>query len=146
MAFNIFQKKKDTRQADAGFAQTKQTDFHKKSAISGADKDDSLKDAKIISAGSATILHDIILRPRITEKATIMTESGAYAFNVAPSASKVEIKKAISEIYKVTPKKIRVAKIKSKNVRNRKTGVRGVKSGGKKAYVYLKEGESINLV
>ncbi len=92
-------------------------------------------------------LSHVILRPRITEKGAIAAESGVYVFDVAKDASKDMIKEAIHNIYKVSPKKIRVTKIPNKSVRVRgERGKRGVKSGGKKAYVYLKKGDRIEFV
>ena len=85
-----------------------------------------------------------ILKPRITEKASFITEDGAYTFDVDPRANKSEIKKAFKEMYKVTPKKIRIITIPAKQMfaRNRQ----GSTSGGKKAIVFLKEGERIEFV
>jgi large subunit ribosomal protein L23 len=87
---------------------------------------------------------DVLLRPRITEKGTIVSAHRAYAFNVAPWANKREIAAAVMAAYKVTPTKVTVARIprKSRFVR----GKWGVKTGGKKAYVFLKEGEEIEFV
>ncbi len=100
--------------------------------------------------GPATsgILHrslaDVLIRPRITEKGTIVSAHRAYAFNVAEWANKHEIAAAVRAAYKVTPTKVTVARIprKSRFVR----GKWGVKVGGKKAYVFLKEGEKIEFV
>lgn len=92
-------------------------------------------------------LSRIIVQPRITEKAAIVSENGAYVFDVAKDATKTMIKEAIEAIYKVSPKKIRITKVPNKMVRIRgERGKRGVKSGGKKAYVYLKKGDSIQFV
>lgn len=86
----------------------------------------------------------VLARPRITEKATMLAGSNAYAFEVATSATKREIAAAVKEKYNVTPIKVAIVRIPSKQVivRNRK----GVKRGGKKAYVYLKKGETIEFV
>lgn len=101
------------------------------------------KDA-VAYAGSTNLSH-VILRPRITEKATMHSEQGVYAFDVADGANKPQIMQAIRSLYKVTPRKVRVVVFPSKIKRSARTGKRGVKSGGKKAYVYLKRGETINL-
>mgnify|MGYP003294108986 CR=1 FL=1 len=44
---------------------------------------------------------EIIIRPIITEKSTSITESGKYTFEVQQGANKVEVKKAVEEIFKV---------------------------------------------
>ena len=87
----------------------------------------------------------ILLMPRITEKAAYMAEFGAYAFNVAPSASKEEIAKAVREIYKVTPRKVTLVAVPRKRVQTRGTNRTGETPGGKKAYVFLKKGDKIEL-
>jgi len=88
-------------------------------------------------------LERILINPRVTEKATIASERNVYVFDVAKDTNKFEIKKAIEFFYKVTPVKINVVTVPSKNIIYR--GKKGVKSGGKKAYIYLKEGDKISI-
>ena len=88
----------------------------------------------------------VLVRPRITEKATFATEKGAYIFDVACSATKVQIKEAVTHYYKVTPRKVNIVTVPQKLVQSRFRGRHGVVSGGKKAYVYLKDGDSIEVV
>lgn len=88
---------------------------------------------------------NVLLRPRITEKAAISADrAGVYVFEVLPSATKKSIAASVKAAYKVTPVKVRVAKIAPKAVFIR--GKKGVKKGGKKAYVYLKKGDKIELL
>lgn len=89
-------------------------------------------------------LQDVIISPRITEKGGVLAEVNAYVFNVAPKATKVHIAKAVQTLYGVTPTKVAIITIKSKKTVAR--GKRGTKGGGKKAYVYLKKGDTIQLV
>ena len=85
-----------------------------------------------------------IKKPRITEKVAMLAEGGVYTFEVSSSATKNEIRKEIEKIYKVKPVKVNMLPIKKKNIIVRgKTGVRG---GGKKAIVYLKKGDKIDIV
>ena len=86
----------------------------------------------------------IIKNPRVTEKASNFVEANVYTFDVAPMANKIEVKKAILELYKVTPIKINITKIPRKKVFSR--GRTGAKSGGKKALVYLKKGDKIEFI
>ena len=89
--------------------------------------------------------HDIIIRPRITEKSGIMSETaGVYTFEVRENANKPMIAQAIKALYKVTPVKVRVVNLPAKQVFVR--GKRGTSNGVKKAMVYLKKGDKINLV
>lgn len=86
----------------------------------------------------------IIKNPRVTEKASFAAEQNVYTFDVEKSANKTEIKKAIFTLYKVKPVKINILPVKSKKIVVR--GKTGVKSGGKKALVYLKKGDKIEFV
>ena len=89
--------------------------------------------------------NNVLLRPRITEKAAIGADkSNVYIFEVAPGATKKSISVSVRETYGVKTRKVRVAAIPSKRVFVR--GKRGVKGGGKKAYVYLKKGDKIELI
>lgn len=95
--------------------------------------------------GGKADLSWVLIKPRITEKSTDVSQVRAYVFNVATDANKREIAQAFAQVYKVFPAKVRVTAIQSKAVRNARTGKSGVKSGGKKAYIYLKVGDSINV-
>jgi len=89
----------------------------------------------------------VLRSPRITEKAALSAEKNVYVFNIATKATKDDVKGAIEEVYKVKPVKITTVKVPSKIVTRRKRGgvTTGKKSEGKKAYVYLKKGESIEF-
>lgn len=89
-------------------------------------------------------LENVLVRPRVTEKASFRTEGNVYTFEVAAKATKKQIAKAVQSLYKVSPIKVNVAKIPSKRTFSR--GKWGVKSGGKKAYVFLKKGDTIELM
>ena len=89
---------------------------------------------------------EVLLRPRLTEKAVDMMDKNVYVFDVSLRANKVMIKAAIKDVYKVEPIKIAITSIKSKQKRSPKTGKIGTKSGGKKAYIYLKKGDSIAIM
>jgi len=89
-------------------------------------------------------VEDVLIKPRITEKAAYGGEKGVYVFNVAPDAIKSEISRAVRKMYKVTPRQVNIARVPSKQVKRR--GIAGRRPGGKKAYVYLKEGEKIELM
>lgn len=87
----------------------------------------------------------ILIAPRITEKGAFMTAQGAYVFNVAVNANKLEIAQAVKELYKVTPRQVRTVAVPRKAVFTRGTNRWGKTAGGKKAYVYLKAGDTIDL-
>ena len=87
----------------------------------------------------------VLRNSRITEKASDLQASSVYTFDIATSATKRDVARAMHAIYKVRPRSIRIVKVPSKNARNARTGRRGVKQGGRKAYVYLKKGETITI-
>lgn len=87
----------------------------------------------------------LLKSPRITEKATAAALESIYVFDVAPAATKRDIIMAVRALYKVNPRKVTIAAVPTKGVRNARTGIAGKKGGGKKAYVYLKKGETISI-
>ena len=119
-------------------------------ALFGKKKDETSETpAKSVAApmavGTSRGLAHVLRNPRITEKATMHAEAGVYLFDVSERATKRDILKAVLALYKVLPRKIRIAYVPSKVKRNMRTGKSGIKKGGKKAYVYLKKGETITL-
>ncbi len=87
---------------------------------------------------------EVIIRPRITEKASAMTEShNAFTFEVTKGATKPLIASAVKTMYKVSPVKVRIVNLPAKQVFVR--GKKGSESAVKKAIVYLKKGETIQL-
>lgn len=90
-------------------------------------------------------LTNVLRHARITEKATIAQAGGVYVFDVTTSVSKRDIAQAVKSLYNVAPRKVAVVNIPKKNIRSMRTGRTGVKGGGRKAYVYLKKGDSITI-
>ncbi len=89
--------------------------------------------------------HEVIRAPWLSEKALIATERGIYTFAVSSRATKADIAGAIKEIYKVSPRKIRIVHVKGKQKTMRtKRGV-GQRANRKKAYVYLNTGDTIQF-
>ena len=82
--------------------------------------------------------YDVIRRPVITEKSMAESAEKKYVFEVAPSANKIEIKQAISQIFGVKVKSVNTVKTKGKRKR---TGAypMGRTAATKKAYVVLTE-------
>ena len=89
----------------------------------------------------------VLRHARVTEKATSMSERGVYVFDVSPRATKEDVREAVKALYKVTPLKINMVRVPSKKVSLRGAQNKyGVKSGGKKAYVFVKKGDTIDIV
>lgn len=87
---------------------------------------------------------ETIIKPRITEKSGIMTEtSNVYTFEVAKNATKDTVARAIKALYKVTAEKVRIVNLPAKEVFVR--GRKGTQSAVKKALVFLKKGDKIDI-
>lgn len=85
----------------------------------------------------------VLRRPLITEKSASLASEGVYVFEVNPSCGKVEVKHAIKELYGVLPRRVNVVTMGGKRVRfGRRHGVR---HDWKKAFVFLKKGETIDV-
>ncbi|MCE1247170.1 MAG: 50S ribosomal protein L23 [Firmicutes bacterium] len=90
---------------------------------------------------------DIIYRPLITEKSMNNATKSKYTFEVDPGANKIEIRKAIEDIFKVTVTKVNTSKLPGKRrVRFDKRGRHiGYTKTRKKAVVTLKAGDVIEI-
>ena len=91
----------------------------------------------------------IIIKPIVTEKQTAITEKfpNRYGFRVSPDANKLEIKKAVEDMYGVTVESVNTMNYAGKKKsRYTKSGIiNGKSSAFKKAIVTLKEGETIDF-
>lgn len=87
----------------------------------------------------------VLLKPHITEKAAISAATrNVYVFDVKRDATKKAIVASIKSLYKVTPERVHMLSIPKKATFRR--GVKGVKGGGKKAYIHLKKGDKIDII
>lgn len=91
-------------------------------------------------------LATVLVRPRITEKAVLGTDRNMYTFEVKRDATKHDVRDAVRNTYDVTPVKINIVNKKPRHYVSRLRGRKMLDSGLKKAYVYLKEGDRIDLV
>jgi len=84
--------------------------------------------------------NQIIRRPLVTEKSTILREEGnVIAFEVDPSANKIEVKKAVEQLFKVKVEEVRLFNVRGKMKRMGRWA--GKRRDWRKAYVRLKAGE-----
>ena len=85
----------------------------------------------------------LIQSPYITEKSTAAAERNQVVFKVSLTANKLEIKKAVEQLFEVKVEDVRTVKVKGKTKAfGKRTGKR---KDWKKAYVKLAEGSSIDL-
>lgn len=89
-------------------------------------------------------LHDVIVRPVVTEKSTEqLDKNAAYTFVVNRAANKVEIAKAVETLFNVKVKDVRTMQYRGKE---RRVGRHvGRRAAWKKAVVTLREGDTIEI-
>jgi len=92
----------------------------------------------------------VILKPRVTEKTYALSSAGnTFVFDVPTSLNKLEVAKAVEAQFGVTVVTVRTATAKGKAARSIRIGARvranvsGKRKDIKKAYVTLKDGDSI---
>ncbi len=89
-------------------------------------------------------ISDVLLRPTITEKSTLLQEDGQYTFEVAPKANKTLVKQAVEENFNV---KVLSVNITVNRGKRKRYGPRFKKRPDvKKAVVTLEPGDRINLI
>ncbi len=105
-----------------------------------ADKSGEAKKTDKAKHGNA---YKILVKPLVTEKASVMGTLNKYFFEVAKGANKIEIAKAIQDVYGVKPTGVNVIRMKGKSVRHGR--IMGKRKDWKKAVVTLKKGETIKI-
>lgn len=135
-------RKRNEDQKEAQEKMSKASDTASKKTEKTPAKKDSKKSKKseTVSAKAGSHISGVLVRPVITEKATL---TGTYIFEVTQSANKSEVKKAVQRAYGVTPKNVRIMNVSGKRVRWGR--VEGTRKNWKKAVVRLKDGDSINV-
>jgi large subunit ribosomal protein L23 len=87
-------------------------------------------------------LHEIIVRPVVTEKSSAVYQAGkVYTFEVHPDANKYQIRDALRQLFGVTATAVRTMQVRRHAVTRGRT--RGTTARWKKAVVTLKDGDSI---
>lgn len=89
-------------------------------------------------------LHDILIRPMITEKSSILTdEQNTYVFEVGLRSNKIQIKRAVETVFGVTVEDVRTVTVRGKTKRFGR--FQGKRPNWKKAYVRLSDGDALNF-
>jgi len=116
--------------------------FKKKKEEKPIEKPVKKEEVKIEKTGG--VAPDVLISPHIAEKPTRLMDLNQYVFKVFPKANKVEIKKAIKEIYNVDVLKVRIINI-PKKMRRKGRNI-GWKKGYKKAIITVKKGQEIEIL
>ncbi len=127
--FDVFKKRKERERFERKQEEKKPEALAKKASVFAPKK-----------TGQAD---KIILKLHVAEKSTNLNEKGMYVFKVAEKANKIMIKRAVKEAYGVAPRKINIINIPPKKIFLRRR--EGVKPGFKKAVIFLKKGEKIEI-
>ena len=89
-------------------------------------------------------IHQVLLKPTITEKSTLLQESSIYTFQIDLKANKSQVKEAVEKNFGVTVRDVNITKLHGKRKRY---GQRFKKMPDiKKAVVTLRPGDRINLI
>ncbi|MGD8430720.1 MAG: 50S ribosomal protein L23 [Ectothiorhodospiraceae bacterium] len=90
-------------------------------------------------------IYKVLLGPHVSEKSTLIAEeANQVVFKVARDASKLEVKKAVEQLFEVTVRDVRVCNVKGK--RKGFGRIRGKRPDWKKAYVALEEGQELDFL
>jgi len=87
--------------------------------------------------------YKILVKPLVTEKVSNLGTLNKYVFAVAKNANKIEVAKAITEIYGVKPLGVNVMRMEGKQARYGRIG--GKRKDWKKAIITLPEGQTIKV-
>jgi len=93
--------------------------------------------------GGKSLSARTLVKPLVTEKAANLSDNGKYAFIVNVNANKIEVAKAVSDVYGVKVEAVNIIKMKGKAVSRGR--IKGSRNDFKKAIVTLKKGETIQI-
>lgn len=141
----IFNKKTEDEIKGATDAKAVKPDAKKDVPKITSKKSTTKKPSKDAGASLTKTPVHILKSPRITEKAAYMTMQSAYVFEVAMDATKRDVVAAVRALYNVEPRKVNMVVKKPRAYIARFRNRRGMKAGMKKAYVFLKKGEKIDI-
>ncbi|MDA9129187.1 50S ribosomal protein L23 [Candidatus Gracilibacteria bacterium] len=89
-------------------------------------------------------LYTILQKPLVTEKtANMQMGKSSYAFQVAPSATKIDVKMAIKELYGVEVQSVNIINTRAKFKYGKKRGLQPRRRESKKAYITLKNSNEV---
>lgn len=111
-------------------------------AVKAEIKADSVEKVEAQKVASA-VSYRIVIRPLVTEKAAVAQSQNKYSFIVAHWATKVQVKRAIQELYGVKSLAVNMVNAQGKSIRFGKN--HGRRADVKKAIVTLPAGKSITI-
>ena len=137
---------KETKEAAAKTTKPKAAPKAKKTAEKSAEPKVAKAAVEQTSSTEARVRdYSVLVRPLITEKTSIIgSTSNSVVFVVDRDATKTDIREAVERIFSVKVESVRTVNMLGKVKRTARSV--GRRAHAKKAYVTLKEGQSINVV
>ena len=89
--------------------------------------------------------YDVIKEPITTEKSTMLSDKGKYMFFIQKDATKVDVKKAIKEIYDAETSKVTIINTRPKTRMMKGNNLFEKRKAAKKAVITIKGGKSIDI-
>lgn len=90
-------------------------------------------------------VYQTIIEPITTEKSTMLSDKGKYVFRITKNATKVDVKKAIKQIYDADTEKVNITQIRPKSRYFRGKNLIVKRMPSKKATVTIKGGKTIDI-
>jgi len=106
-------------------------------------KKEPVKPVKKTKPSLKGFAYQILKSPHVTEKATDLVKESKYVFKVYQKANKTEIKKAVESLYNVNVLSVKIIKVPPK--KRVFKGIKGERSGYKKAIVEVLKGQKIDI-
>jgi len=146
----IFGKKTNDEQTQSVPAtDTKKEKTVKKTTPKTSDSMKDLYEEKTTASktGKKTVKHGrafrVLVKPLVTEKASVLGMQNKYVFSVDMDANKIEVAKAIEEVYGIKPVSVNIVRVTGKKVRHGK--IQGKRKDFKKAVITLPKGKTIKV-
>lgn len=89
--------------------------------------------------------HHVLIRPVVSEKSYTLMDENVYVFVVDPSATKIDVRRAVESAFGVRVANVNTLNRKGKAKRNRRNNTLGHRADTKRAIVTLADGDSIDL-
>lgn len=91
-------------------------------------------------------IYDVIVKPIVSEKGTVLQASQQYLFKVNPRATKPMIRQAVEKLFKVQVTDVRTATMAGKTKRSPRRGTSVTRADWKKAIVTLADGQKLEFI
>lgn len=144
MAFNIFKKQKEEKKQPKKEKKVVEKKEAKPAVLSEQKIEKKVETPKIRKEKKTDKAYKILKTPHVSEKATDLLESNQYIFRVFGGTNKIEIKRAVEDLYGVKVINVKIINVPEKSRRLGRTV--GERKGYKKAIVRIVSGQKIEVL